>query len=56
MPRTAESVRQPGVYSSRCCSYENAVGENDVFPPCGTCGRPADWIEITPGQDVRRAS
>jgi hypothetical protein len=48
MPRTGEKVKQPGVYSSRCCSYENALGENEEFPRCGGCSKPAEWIQVTP--------
>jgi hypothetical protein len=55
MPRTGEHVREPGVYSSRCCSYEDGLGESDEFPRCGTCGRPTEWIAVTVGRERRKA-
>jgi hypothetical protein len=47
--KTGERVRQPGLYTSRCCSYENGLGVDQEFPPCGTCGRPTEWLAVTPG-------
>jgi hypothetical protein len=49
MNSTGDRVQQPGLYSSRCCSYETALGETQDFPVCGTCGRSAQWMAVTPG-------
>jgi hypothetical protein len=49
MMRTGDRVQQPGLYSSACCSYENGLGLDQEVPACGTCGRPADWKPVTPG-------
>jgi hypothetical protein len=49
MVKTGERVRQPGSYSSACCSYETGLGVDEVAPPCGTCSRPAEWLPVTPG-------
>ena len=49
MVKTGERVRQPGSYSSACCSYETGLGLDEVAPPCGTCSRPAEWLPVTPG-------
>jgi hypothetical protein len=47
--KTGQLVRQPGVYTTRCCSYEDALAEDQEFPVCGTCSRPAEWAAVTPG-------
>jgi hypothetical protein len=49
MGRTGEHVRQPGLYTTQCCSYENGLGEDQQFPVCGRCGRATDWRLVTPG-------
>jgi hypothetical protein len=49
MPQTGDRVQHPGVYSSRCCSYENSLGLDQEFPMCGTCSRPTQWAAVTPG-------
>jgi|RhiMetdeSRZDD1v2_1073273.scaffolds.fasta_scaffold11378_8 hypothetical protein len=58
MNSTGDRVQQPGLYSSRCCSYENALAETQEFPVCGTCGRSTEWMAVTPGtassEDARR--
>jgi hypothetical protein len=50
MNSTGDRVQQPGVYTSRCCSYENALGQDQEFPVCGTCSRHTAWAAVTPGQ------
>ena len=47
---TGDRVQQPGVYTSRCCSYENSLGMDQEFPVCGACSRPTEWAAVTPGQ------
>ena len=53
MWRTGDRVPKPGVYSSQCCSYENALAETQEFPECGNCGKPAQWLEFK-GSEVAR--
>jgi hypothetical protein len=50
MHSTGERVLQPGVYTSHCCSYEDALAEAQEFPVCGTCARPTQWARVTPGE------
>ena len=50
MNATGDQVERPGVYTSRCCSYENALGMDQEFPVCGTCSRPTAWAAVTQGQ------
>jgi hypothetical protein len=53
--RTGERVRQPGVYSSSCCSYEDGLAMDQEAPVCGNCSRATEWIAATPG-DPRAAT
>ena len=55
MVKTGDRVRQPGLYSSACCSYENGLGMDQEAPPCGTCSRPTDWVPVTPSPGERPA-
>jgi hypothetical protein len=48
MPISGDRVQQPGVYTSRCCSYRNALGHDQEFPMCGTCSRATQWAPVTP--------
>ena len=54
MVKTGDRIRQPGVYSSACCSYENGLGVDQEAPPCGTCSRPTEWVPVTPAPGERR--
>lgn len=56
MLMTGDKVPKPGVYSSECCSYENALSETQEFPPCGNCGQPTRWVEFEGREVVRKAS
>ena len=49
MHTSGDRVQQSGVYTSRCCSYENALSQDQEFPVCGTCSRPTQWAPVTPG-------
>jgi hypothetical protein len=56
MWRTGDRVPKPGVYSSECCSYEDALAETQEFPACGNCGQPARWLAFKGSEVVREGS
>jgi hypothetical protein len=41
--RTAEDVREYGVYVSECCGAERVFNQGDTFWRCPQCWRLCDW-------------
>ena len=41
--KTAEDVRESGLYSSDCCERELLFAENDSFSRCPRCSRLCEW-------------
>jgi hypothetical protein len=53
--RTGQDVREPGLYSSECCSREIRFAKNDMFSRCPRCLRLCEWdlIETVAGREQR---
>jgi hypothetical protein len=41
--KTAEDVRESGLYFSDCCEQEVLFTENDSFSRCPRCSRLCEW-------------
>ena len=41
--KTGKNVRQPGLYSSDCCSQELHFEKDEMFPRCPRCLHLCEW-------------
>jgi hypothetical protein len=57
---SGDRVQEQSVYTTRCCSYDTVLNQDQEFPACGICGHPTQWLGVASGDarpaDRRRAA